>query len=131
MTLETSPLPYHRARRDHQMRVLFSVSQKLLSGRPSKQTREECRSILHEALHHGREVLRDRTLEWPGSTSVEGDKELYAWLQEMDAWLNLFEHLTDGGDDVRPGLRELAGLRIKQGLTLFHTRTRPGRPPLG
>jgi len=113
------------------MRVLFSLSQKLLAGRPSKQAREESRNTLHEAIHHGREVLRDRSLEWPGSTCSEGDRELLAWLQEMDAWLNLFENLAEGGDDVRPTLRELIALRIKQGLALFHTRTRPGRTPLG
>jgi len=131
MTLETSPLPYHRARRDHQMRVLFSITQKLLTGRPNKQARDECRLVLHEALHHGREVLRDRTLEWPGVVSVEGDREIMAWLKEMDSWLFLLENLSEGGDDVRPQVRELIGIRIKHGLTLFHTRTRPGRPPLG
>jgi len=131
MTLETSPLPYHRSRRDHQLRVLFSVAQKLLTGRPNKQLREECRTILHEAIHHGREVLRDRFLEWPGVAGTEGDHEILAWLMEMDSWLNLLENLAGGGDDVRPQVRDLIGIRLKQGLLLFHTRTRPGRPPLG
>lgn len=128
MTMETSPLPYHRARRDHHMRVLFSLTQKILVGRPSKQVREECRSILHEAIHHGREVLRDRTLEWPGVVAFEGDRELIDWLKEMDAWLALLEAISDGGEDVKPQVRELIGLRVKHGLSLFHTRTRRGRP---
>lgn len=131
MTIETSPLPYHRARRDHQMRVLFSVVQKLANGRPSRQLRAECETILHEAIHHGREVLRNRELEWPGISANPADQELLGWLQELEAWLNLFDHLAEGGDDVRPALRDLVALRIKHGLTLFHTKTRPGHPPLG
>ena len=131
MTLETSPLPYHRARRDHQMRILFSIAQKLLAGRVARTLRDECSATLHEAIHHGREVLRNRELEWPGMVCSPADRELLAWLQEFDAWLNLLDHLSEGGDDVRPKVRELIGIRIKHGLTLFHTKTRPGHPPLG
>lgn len=131
MTLETSPLPYHRARRDHQMRVLFSIAQKLTAGRASKLLRDECAAALHEAIHHGREVLRNRELEWPGVVSSPADHEILSWLQEFEAWLNLLDHLSEGGDDVRPKVRDLIGIRIKHGLTLFHTKTRPGHPPLG
>ena len=131
MTVETSPLPYHRARRDHHMRVFFSMTQKLLAGRINRIARDECHATLHEAIHHGREVLRSRELEWPGDVCSDGDKEILAWLQECDAWLNLLEHLAQGGEDVRHQVKDLIGIRIKQGLTLFHTKTRPGRPPLG
>lgn len=123
---EFHPRFYHRARRDHHLRILFSNGQRLVERRGSQpKARLDMGEALREALYHAQETLRERDLEWPGGVLESGDAELCRWLSEMEAWLQLSALLSSEPD--LPGehldrFRELIGHRLQQGLAHFHAR---------
>lgn len=122
----SSPLPYHRTRRDHQLRLFFSAVQRPGSGMPGwlrKQhpQRPEILKLLAEALHHAGEVLRHRTLEWPDSAPDDVDRRIFEFLQESQAWFSLLESLLNEGDDPRNALQPLIESRLRLGLQIFHS----------
>jgi hypothetical protein len=121
-----SPLLYHRSRRDHQLRMFFSAASRSHNGKPlwirnQGGGRKGIVAILSEAMYHAKEVARLRELEWPEIAADEADLAMLGFLEEIQAWFHLLEHLTPGGDDPRPGITPLLESRIRVGLRLFHT----------
>jgi len=121
-----SPLIYHRSRRDHQLRMFFSAASRSHNGKPlwlrsQGGSRKEIVALLTEAMYHAHEVARLRELEWPEFSDDEADQAMLGFLDEIQAWFHLLEHLTAGGDDPRPGIAPLLESRIRVGLRLFHT----------
>ena len=121
-----SPMGYHRSRRDHHLRMFFSAASRTQNGKPTWARtqgggRRELVAILDEALHHAREVDRERLLEWPDTHPEDADRALLSMLEELQAWFALFESVATGGDDPRPSLSPLLEARIRHGLRLFHT----------
>lgn len=125
-----SPLPFHRNRRDHQLRLLFSAAQRQVSGkptwlRPATGARSEILDIIEEAIYHADETLRLRSLEWPDSSPDESDAQLRDFLVEIRDWFRILEHSIPGGDDPRPGIQPLLEARMRLGQQLFHSSRHP------
>ncbi|MBK8803858.1 MAG: hypothetical protein IPN71_17775 [Fibrobacteres bacterium] len=121
-----SPLPYHRTRRDHQLRLFFSAVQRPGPGMPgwlrnNHAQRPEILRLLAEALHHAGEVLRHRKLEWPDSAPDDVDRRIFEFLQESQSWFGLLECLLNEGDDPRSALQPLIEARLRLGLAIFHS----------
>jgi hypothetical protein len=127
-----SPLLFHRFRRDHQLRLFFSAAQRAQGGKPawlrSGHDLSGIVAILDEALHHARETLRERNLEWPEDHPDDSDRKLEKFLAEMICWFRLLEGLSPGGDDPRPPLRGLVESRLRLGQQLFHASRHPMAP---
>ncbi len=132
-----SPLVYHRSRRDHQLRMFFSGAQRTQNGKPLWMRvqgggRKEIVEVLKEAIYHAREVARSRLLEWPDDLADAGDLAMLAFLEELNSWFSLLDHLAPGGEDPRAGLSPLMENRIRHGLRLFHNnrhaKTNPNHP---
>lgn len=131
MNLATiAPLPFHRNRRDHQLRLLFSAAQRLISGkpawiRPAGNARIEILKLVEEAIYHAEETLRGRHLEWPGSDSDDSDAQLRDFLVEIRDWFRILEHMVPGGEDIRSSIQLLVETRMKLGQQLFHSSRHP------
>lgn len=122
----SSPLPYHRTRRDHQLRLFFSAVQRPANGKPAwlrnnNSQRPEILRLLEEAIHHAGEVLRHRKLEWPDSAPDDVDQRIFDFLQESRAWFSLLENLLAEGEDPRGSLQPLIESRLRLGLQIFHS----------
>jgi hypothetical protein len=125
-----SPLPFHRNRRDHQLRLLFSAAQRQVSGKPAwiraaGNARAEILSLVEEAIYHADETLRLRSLEWPDSRADQSDSQLRDFLVEIRDWFRILEHSVPGGDDPRAGIQPLLEARMRLGQQLFHSSRHP------
>ena len=131
-TAASSPLAFHRSRRDHQLRLFFSAAFRSGTNRPAwLKPGHDLRSILEileEALHHARETLRERKLEWPDDEPDDSDRQLEKFIVEIHGWFELLDRIVPGGDDPRAGLRELVESRLKLGQQLFHAARHPVAP---
>lgn len=128
-----SPLSFHRYRRDHQLRLFFSAAQRSAGGKPTwlrtgSTDLVGILAILDEALHHARETLRERSMEWPEDHADDSDRKLEKFLVEIGDWFRLMEHLVAGGEDPRPALRPLLESRMRLGQQLFHASRHPMGP---
>lgn len=126
----TSPLVFHRFRRDHQLRLIFSAAQRQSSGKPTwiRPGSPDVASILDllgEAIYHSRETLRLRTMEWPDSAPDESDRKLENFLVELRDWFKLLSELVAGQDDPRSQLQPLLEARLRLGQQLFHSSRHP------
>jgi hypothetical protein len=126
----TSPLAFHRFRRDHQLRLIFSAAQRQTSGKPTwiRPGSPDVASILDllgEAIYHSRETLRQRTMEWPDSAPDESDKKLERFLVELREWFLLLNQIVVGAEDPRPHLQPLLEARLRLGQQLFHASRHP------
>ena len=132
----TSPLLFHRFRRDHQLRLLFSAAQRQVSGKPGwiRPGSPDVASILElvaEAIYHSREALRNRAMEWPDTAPDDSDRKLECFLVEMNDWFLLLSRLVAGEDDPRPQIQPLLEARLRMGQQLFHSSRHPApAPPL-
>ncbi len=126
----TSPLVFHRFRRDHQLRLIFSAAQRQSSGKPTwiRPGSPDLASILEllaEAIYHSEETLRLRTLEWPDAAPDDSDRKLECFLLELRDWFQLLSKLVAGDEDPRPKLQPLLEARLRMGQQLFHSSRRP------
>lgn len=126
----TSPLLFHRFRRDHQLRLVFSAAQRQSSGkptwiRPGSPDLASILDLLAEAIYHSRETLRPRTMEWPGIEADDSDRKLDCFLAELRDWFRLLSQLVAGEDDPRPQLQPLLEARLRLGQQLFHSSRHP------
>jgi len=126
----TSPLVFHRFRRDHQLRLIFSAAQRQTTGkptwiRPGSPDLASILALLAEAVYHSQETLRMRALEWPGSAPDESDRKLECFLVELRDWFRLLSRLAAGDDDPRPQLQPLLEARLRMGQQLFHSSRHP------
>lgn len=124
----TSPLVFHRFRRDHQLRLIFSAAQKQSSGkpcwiRPGSPDLATILDLLAEAIYHSQETLRLRTMEWPDSVPDESDNRIEDFLVELREWYRLLGQLVD--DDPRAQLQPLLEARLRMGQQLFHSSRHP------
>jgi hypothetical protein len=126
----TSPLIFHRFRRDHQLRLIFSAAQRQSSGkptwiRPGSPDLASILDLLAEAIYHSGEALRTRTLEWPDAGPDDSDRKLECFLVEMRDWFRLLSQLVAGEGDPRPQLQPLLEARLRMGQQLFHSSRHP------
>ena len=126
----TSPLVFHRFRRDHQLRLIFSAAQRQTSGkpnwiRPGSPDLGSILDLLAEAIYHSRETLRPRAMEWPGVAPDDSDHKLEGFLVELRDWFLLLNQLVAGDDDPRPQIQPLLEARLRLGQQLFHSSRHP------
>ena len=126
----TSPLVFHRFRRDHQLRLIFSAAQRQSAGKPTwiRPGSPDVASILDllaEAIYHSQETLRMRALEWPDASPDDSDRKLQDFLVELRRWFQLLGQLVSGPDDPRAQLQPLLESRLRLGQHLFHSSRHP------
>ena len=126
----TSPLVFHRFRRDHQLRLVFSAALRQSSGkptwiRPGSPDLASILDLLAEAIYHSRETMRPRAMEWPGVEPDDSDRGIDGFLTELRDWFLLLSQLVPGDEDPRPQLQTLLEARLRLGQQLFHSSRHP------
>jgi len=125
MSSELAPMHYHRQRRDQWVRLLLMQGQKLLpkllqGARGAGVQVADLRKQYREALYHAREVLRLRDLEWPGGEVLPVDREIVAFLEELEHWLGLIEKVGSNEEGFLIPIAQLLEKRIQSRLHLTH-----------
>ena len=125
MSSELAPMHYHRQRRDQWVRLLLMQGQKLLpkllqGARGAGVQVADLRKQYREALYHAREVLRPRDLEWPGGEVLPVDREIVAFLEELEHWLGLIENVGSNEEEFLVPIAQLLEKRIQSRLHLTH-----------